>query len=172
VLRRFSREHPAVELSLRIDRSLQLLAALHAGEADIALAVRRDDPLVGETLVETPMVWIGRDGESLDEAALVSLVLFEAPCTFRQVAIDALAAAGRSYRIGFTSPSLLGLRSAILGGLGVTVRTRFLLGQGLAPLGGLPPLPPIAFALYLRKDIAPWPARDDFIELCRRAFGG
>ncbi|HEV7255398.1 MAG TPA: LysR substrate-binding domain-containing protein [Mesorhizobium sp.] len=173
VLRRFSLEHPTAELSLRIDRSAHLLASLHAGEIDLAVAVRRDDPLARDVLVETRMAWIGREGETPDVELPVPLALFEAPCTFRSVAIDALAAAGRDYRIGFTSPSLAGLRSAVLAGLGITVRTRLLLAPGLAAIAdGLPRLPDIAFSLYARSDVGSWPARDDFVELCRRAFRG
>jgi hypothetical protein len=35
---------------------------------------------------------------------------------------------------------------------------------------GLPPLPGVAFALYVGEGSAPWPARDDLVSLCRRAF--
>jgi DNA-binding transcriptional LysR family regulator len=173
VLRRFSLERPEVELTLRVDRSTTLIEAVKTGEIDAAIAIRRDDPLNRTLLAEMPMVWIGRDGMNLHHDRPVPLVLFDAPCSFRSAAIDALAAAGRPYRMALTSPSLTGLRSAVGVGLGVTVRTGLLLGPGLADVGnslGLPVLPEAALSLYLNPESDPSPARDDFIALCRQAF--
>jgi DNA-binding transcriptional LysR family regulator len=68
---------------------------------------------------------------------------------------------------------ILGLRSAVGVGLGITVRTGLLLGPGLADVGnslGLPVLPEAALSLYLNPESDPSPARDDFIALCRQAF--
>lgn len=173
VLRRFSLEHPVAELALRVDRSASLIEAVHQGEVDVAIAIRREDPLERGPLTDTPMIWIGRDGAELPSNRPVPLVLFDPPCSFRSAAIDGLAAAGRSYKMVLTSPSLSGLRSAVEAGLGITVRTRHLLGRGLTGIGehcGLPRLPNVVFSLYARADDGPWPARDEFTELCRRAF--
>ena len=173
VLRRFSLERPEVELTLRVDRSTNLIEAVKTGEIDAAIAVRRDDPLNRALLAEMPMVWIGQDGMNLPGDRPVPLVLFDAPCSFRSAAIDALAAAGRPYRMALTSPSLTGLRSAVGVGLGITVRTELLLGPGLADVGdglGLPVLPEAALSLYLNPESDPSPAREDFIALCRLAF--
>jgi DNA-binding transcriptional LysR family regulator len=173
VLRRFSLERPEVELTLRVDRSTNLIEAVKTGEIDAAIAVRRDDPLNRVLLAEMPMVWIGQDGMNLPSDRPVPLVLFDAPCSFRSAAIDALAAAGRPYRMALTSPSLTGLRSAAAVGLGITVRTGLLLGPGLADVGaglGLPVLPEAALSLYVNPESDPSPAREDFIALCRQAF--
>lgn len=171
ILRRFALEHPTTELALRIDRSTTLIAALHANEVDVVVAVRRDDPLERRILVEAPMIWIGREGDEAGAERSVPLVLFEPPCSFRSAAIEALAAAGRVHKIAVTSPSLSGLRSAVEAGLGITVRTRHLLGPGVTDVGtsrSLPPLPKVTFSLYARTDGGPWPGRDDFAELCGR----
>ncbi len=176
ILRRFSLERPEVELVLRVDRSARLVEAVHAGELDLAIAVRRDDALARGTLAETPMAWIGRDTMSREPPPFgepVRLALFEAPCSFRSAALDALSSSGRSHQISFTSPSLSGLRSAVVAGLGVTVRTPYLLGPGHADVGealGLPPLPTVAFALYAGAGAFPSPVREDFAELCRRTL--
>jgi len=173
VLRRFALEHPEVELTLRIDRSSSLVEAVRTGAVDAAIAIRRDDPLNRGVLIETPMIWIGSDGMSLSDDRPVPLALFDAPCSFRSAAIDALAAAGRKARMALTSPSLTGLRSAVALGLGITARTQLMLGPGLADVGerfALPALPPVALALYVHPESGTWPARDDFIALCRQAF--
>jgi DNA-binding transcriptional LysR family regulator len=56
VLSRFSLEHPDVELTLRVDRSARLVESVHAGELDLAIVIRRDDPLARGVLTETAMV--------------------------------------------------------------------------------------------------------------------
>jgi DNA-binding transcriptional LysR family regulator len=173
VLGRFSLEYPGVELTLRVDRSAKIIEAVHGGELDLAIAIRRDDPLARGTLVELPMLWIGREGMVDALSDPVRLVLFEPPCTFRSATIDALASRGREYKVTFTSPSLSGLRSAVVAGLGVTVRTRHLLGPGLADVSGpleLPALPLVAFSLYGTSGDGASPARAAFAELCRRAL--
>ena len=173
ILQRLAREHPNAELTLRVDRSSALIEAVHTGSVDVVVAIRRDDPLHREILTEVPMIWIGRDGSAVEPERTLPMVLFETPCTFRSAALDALAAAGRSCRIAFTSPSLSGLRSAVEAGLGVTVRTRHMLAPGLSDVGSsflLPALPPVAFSLYAGSREGSWPMRDDLIDLCRRAF--
>jgi DNA-binding transcriptional LysR family regulator len=173
VLARFAQSHPNVELTLQVDRSAKLIDAVADGAIDVAIAIRRDHPLNRGTLTEIPMIWIGRDGLDLAPEDPVPLVMFDPPCSFRSAAIDGLSAAGRAHRVSFTSPSLSGLRMAAEAGLGLTVRTRHLLAPKLDDMGarlGLPPLPGVAFALYVGEGSAPWPARDDLVSLCRRAF--
>ncbi|HLM39518.1 MAG TPA: LysR substrate-binding domain-containing protein [Microvirga sp.] len=173
VLARFAQSHPNVELTLQVDRSAKLIDAVADGAIDVAIAIRRDHPLNRGTLTEIPMIWIGRDGLDLAPEDPVPLVMFDPPCSFRSAAIESLAAAGRAHRVSFTSPSLSGLRMAAEAGLGLTVRTRHLLAPRLDDMGarlGLPPLPGVAFALYVGEGSAPWPARDDLVNLCRRGF--
>lgn len=174
VLRRFSLEHPNAQLSLRVDKSAAIIAALHAGEIDVAVAIRRGDALERFSLAELPMIWIGRDGGVPGALPVVPLVLFDPPCTFRSAAVEALAARGRDHRVAVTSPSLSGLRSAVEAGLGLTARTRLLLSSGLADVGerlGLPVLPAVGFALLVPGGGGgAWAALDDFVELCRREF--
>ena len=173
VLSRFAQDRPEVELTLQVDRSARLVEAVEAGTIDVAIAIRQDHPCNRGTLTELPMLWIGREGFEPRPEEPLPLALFDAPCTFRSAAIEALAGADRSHRIAFTSPSLSGLRMAVEAGLGLTVRTRHLLAPRLDDLGErlrLPPLPSVAFALYAGSESDPSPAREDLVTLCRRAF--
>ncbi len=174
LLRRFGLEHPEAELTLRVDRSAALVEAVRDGGLDLAVAIRRDDPLAQGVLLETPMLWVGREGDRHPADRPLPLVLFEPPCSFRAAALESLARAGRPHRVAFTSPSLSGLRSAVLAGLGLTVRTKALLGPGLADLGptlALPPLPRVEFSLYVAPADGWWAARDDMVEIIRRTVG-
>ncbi len=143
VLARFAAENLGVRLDVRVGNSAVLLDAMEAGVLDLVLA--SDQRPGGTPLRREPMRWIGGgpapDGE-------VSLVLMEAPCPFRDAALAALDGAGRRWRVVYTSPSLAGVRAAVRAGLGVTCRTAGLIGDGLRPAEGLPPLPDARFALY------------------------
>ncbi|MBP2228584.1 DNA-binding transcriptional LysR family regulator [Azospirillum agricola] len=170
LLRRFAREHPAVELTLRIDRSAAVIEAVQGGALDLAIALRRDGVANRGVLAEERMLWIGARGAVPAPDRPVPLALFEPPCSFRTAALDALAAAGRASRVAVTSPSLAGLRAAVEAGVGLTVRTRHsLTGPLLADVGAelaLPPLPAAAFCLYAGGGER-WPEREDFLEMCR-----
>jgi len=171
LLRRFARERPEVELTLRIDRSLAVIEAVQAGALDVGIALRRDEPGNLGTLMTERMLWIGAKGWDCPTGQPLPLALFEAPCSFRTAALDALAGAGRTARVAVTSPSLAGLRAAVEAGMGLTVRTRHsLTGTPLADVGAaldLPALPMAEFCLYAHKS-GSWPEREDFLELCRR----
>ena len=89
--------------------------------------------------------------------APVPLVLFEHPCSCRTAAIAALNAAGRPFRIAFTSPSLPGLMAAVVAGMGVTVRSPRALRPDLAVVADLDraALPDMEFLLYTRPGARP-----------------
>lgn len=172
LLRRFTLEHPEVELTLRIDRSQALIEQVQAGTVDVAVALWRDDVPNRGILAEEPMLWIGSRSANFPAERPLPLALFEAPCSFRTAALDRLAATGRSSRIAVTSPSLAGLRAAVEAGVGLTVRTRHsLTGPALVDVGAamaLPGLPTAVFCLYAHGSDGSWPECDEFLETCRR----
>jgi DNA-binding transcriptional LysR family regulator len=138
LLARFARLHVGVRVETRVDRSPNLIGAVERGGLDLALGF-------GETghgtLIETHrLAWIAAAGAPAPDQPL-PLVLLEAPCVFRDVALFNLDQAGIAWRIAFTSPSLSSLWRAVRAGLGVTVRTTAALPDGLDVLDGLPVLP-------------------------------
>lgn len=150
VLARFARAHPAVHVEVRIERSVTLLDQLASGRLDLVVLFTRAE---GDALAELPIAWFAPAGFTWDRTRPLPLVLFEAPCLFRQAGIEALEAAGIPWRIALTSPSLSGLWAAAAAGLGVGVRTAFGLPPGLAQLEGLPALPKVS--LQIRTSQAP-----------------
>lgn len=150
VLARFARAHPAAHVEVRVERSGALVDQLAGGRLDLVVLFTRD---TGDALAELPITWIGPNGFSRDRTQPLPLVLFEAPCLFRQVAIEALDSAGIPWRIALTSPSLSGLWAAVSAGLGVGVRTTYGLPKDLAVIDGLPPLPSVG--LQIRTSTAP-----------------
>jgi DNA-binding transcriptional LysR family regulator len=151
VLARFTRAHPSVLIEARVDRANKLVERIAEGGLDLALMW--GNPSVANTVVvqRLPMVWIGLKGFAVPRGDAVPLALFEAPCVFRQPAVEALERTQQPWRLAFTSPSLSGLWAAAIAGLGVTVRTPLGLPSPLAVLGksnGLPKLPQTTLSLF------------------------
>jgi DNA-binding transcriptional LysR family regulator len=92
------------------------------------------------------------------EGGVVPLIVFDGPCLFRDMGIDALARAGIPWRLAMTTPSLAGLWCGVRAGLGVTVRTPLAIPRGLSivPSGAdLPELASIDVVLYCAADPSP-----------------
>ena len=159
VLGRFARAHPKVRVEVRAEQNVQLKERLRDGELDLTLAWGgNDDAIHVDRLADLRMVWIGRPdwaGIKALGSEPLPLVAFERPCVFRSAGIDALDAAGISWRLAFTSPSLAGLWAATDAGLGVTLRTTIGLPRALTVLkprsSGLPALPKVPLTLCKMK---------------------
>ena len=141
-LGQFKRTHPAVRIAAVVGRNRQLLEMLDKDELDLVLAIGSDTRSDAKVLATQPLVWIGpaSSNGAWTQGEPVPLVVYEAPCFFRQRAQAALDRVGVSWRIAFTSQSLHGLWAAVEAGLGVTLRTAIALPETLCALHGLPPI--------------------------------
>jgi DNA-binding transcriptional LysR family regulator len=146
VLGPFHRAHPNIAFEAVLGRSRDLREQVAQGAVDIALVFGEiggacDEP---DAVAYLPVAWIGPRGFVAREDEPLPLALLDAPCMFRNFGIGELDAAGRPWRIAFTSPSLPGLWGALEAGIGVTVRTTFELPSSLCVLDAESGLPPIA----------------------------
>ncbi|MBP7339633.1 LysR substrate-binding domain-containing protein [Niveispirillum sp.] len=151
VLAQFAKLHPRAQLHARVAGTAELLDMLSGDRLDIVAGFGpAGDPTALQTV---PMRWLG-DAEKLSDPVL-SLAVLEKPCRFREVAINALDAAGQPYRVVLETPNLSTLRSAVQAGLGVTCRT--VLFGGMSPIidEGLPPLPQVSMTLATRTTGSP-----------------
>jgi DNA-binding transcriptional LysR family regulator len=92
------------------------------------------------------------------EGGVLPLIVFDGPCLFRDMGIDALARVGIPWRLAMTTPSLAGLWCGVRAGLGVTVRTPLAIPRGLSivpPAVDLPELASIDVVLYCAADPSP-----------------
>ncbi|MFG1465525.1 LysR substrate-binding domain-containing protein [Xanthobacter sp. DSM 24535] len=154
ILARIAAVLPGAQLTVQIASTGRLMAALKAGNLDLAAGFRGDGDLPALDLSREPMEWLGAHALRLAADAPVPLLVFEAPCVFRDAAISTLNAAGRGFRIAFTSPSLPGLLAAVGAGLGVTVRTARARRADIVTVAGLgpAPLPFVELILYARAE--------------------
>ncbi len=147
-LARFSRARPRVQLEVRVENNRVLRQLLADGGLDLAVTFDRDGgPLPSE--IELPVRWLAHPDFRWDPSTPLPLVLFEPPCIFRRMALEALDRADLAWRVSFSSPSLSGLWAAVSAGLGVTVRTELATPSRVVPVrwSRLPALPPLAFGV-------------------------
>nr|WP_279050450.1 LysR family transcriptional regulator [Cedecea davisae] len=150
ILGDFTRAHSAVIVEARIARNAELESAVQRSQLDMALLWQTNTGSLQNELGKIPLHWIGsaeRVAECLAAEQPLPLALFDAPCILRTRALEALDAAGISWRIAFISSSLNGLWSAARAGLGITARTLVGKPDDLAVLHTLPRLPALGLCL-------------------------
>jgi len=131
VLWRFARAHPRVALEVSCDFTANLAEGFERGAFDIVLLKREPRAATGGTLVwQETLVWASSERLVHDPEDPLPLVLAPSPDIYRRRALDALEAAGRPWRIAYTSPSLAGVQAAVRAGLGVTVLPKDMLLDG------------------------------------------
>lgn len=138
VLLDFRRSHPRIDLELTVGLSETLGAKVSAGELDLAFGMRRPGERHGELVWRDALVWAGPRGADVPDLSQgpVPLVTYPPPSITRRAAMEAMERAGLVWRTTCVTDSLLGLRAAVLAGLGYVVHAESLLPGGLAPLPG------------------------------------
>lgn len=158
LLGEFGREHPDIQLNVRIAPSSQLITAFQNGELDIALTVSFDtNNASGQFISSLPVEWVVPDAWSNELNGQIKgglpIAAFAGECGYREVALKSLDRAGIPWRMAFSSDSLHAILDAVKAGIGVTARTQAALSNGLRAghlSDALPPLQPVQ--LYLHTD--------------------
>jgi DNA-binding transcriptional LysR family regulator len=122
-LARFTRAHPRAQLEVRVERNVVLRELVSSGALDLAVTFDPEPGRPDPEEIQLPVRWLAAPGFRWQAGTPLPLILFEPPCTFRRLALEALDRAAIPWRLAFTSPSLSGLWAAAAAGLGVTVRT-------------------------------------------------
>lgn len=151
ILGDYARAYPHVSLSVTCDLTLRLMDKMAQGELDLALIKR--EPVgadVGVPVWREHLVWVGAGEDVLPKDAPIPLIAAPAPCVYRKRATAALDAAGKPWRIAYTSPSLAGQHAALRAGLGVTALPTEMVPDELMIFSadhGFPPLADAEIAL-------------------------
>ncbi|WP_213816838.1 LysR substrate-binding domain-containing protein [Glaciihabitans sp. dw_435] len=151
ILRHFRQLYPQINLELTVNQSGPLYRRLKAGQLDLifikstagreteGIRVRRDN-----------MVWVGHEKTLIEPGSPVPLIAYQAPSVSRQIAIDALESAGRTWRITCNTREVSGLLAAVRAGLGVAVFPHTLIPEDLVKVTNrfeLPALGDVDFTL-------------------------
>ncbi|RUP13830.1 MAG: LysR family transcriptional regulator [Methylobacterium sp.] len=152
VLACFARTHPQVALQVQCDFTVNLLADFAKGRYDLILFKREPQGPSGGTKVWREVLdWVASPRLVTETEGPIPLILAPAPDVYRKRALSALDAAGRDWRIVYTSPSLAGLQAAVQAGLGVTVLPTEMIPADMVSVSArlqLPKLPDTEIVLY------------------------
>lgn len=171
VLPEFSQAYPDVEITLAIETTTRLIAAVAQKDLDVAIALKRSDPRNRGVLAEAPMIWLGSADFVLHPGASLPLGVCARTCPFRSAAISALHQK-RRFHIAAISSSFEGLSGPIRAGMCVTARTPYALQPNFVDIAArtsLPTLPPVQFSHYA-SGARQAPGTDYLIESCRHAL--
>src|SRR4051794_16148430 len=114
ILRHFRSSNPQVSLELSVGQSEGLAKRLAAGQLDLVFVKQQAADGAGEgvLVLRDTFVWIADESAVVDRDAPVPLVAYRAPSPSRRMAIAALEAAGRKWRITCTVRDIGGLIAA------------------------------------------------------------
>ena len=151
LLARFRRAHPNCDLSLVLGSGGEMLKSMDRGELDLVFAGPEGDG--GRLLWEEPLVWTGSDSLATDADEPIELVLMHAPCSYRQIAFDALTKAGKTWKLSIDANSVHAVQSAIRAGVGASVLPVSAILDDMPALeGDWPQLPNTSVMSYLCSD--------------------
>lgn len=150
ILRAFRVDHPRINLELTVTQSGTLQRRLLANHLDLIFINQQADAGQGRLVRRDHLVWVGLERAEINPNEPVPLVTYQAPSHSRSVAINALEAQGRRWRVTCITREVNGLLAAVRAGLGVAVLAQSRIPQDMRALTGrydLPALPDIEMAL-------------------------
>ena len=158
ILRHFRQLYPQINLELTVSQTGPLIRRLRGGQLDLLFIKTAPDENPDAVRVNRDtMVWMGHENTVIDPEQPVPVVAYQSPSFSRQVGIDALEEAGRTWRITCNSREVSGLLAAVRAGLGVAVFPHSLIPDDLVKVTNrfeLPVLGDVDFTL-LRNPSAP-----------------
>ena len=160
ILRAFAERCPLVQVEMTCGRSWEALADLDDGKIDLALVTQPCGHEGGRLLWREPLLWVAAGDAEPEARAPLPLALFAPGCIYRDAVLRLLEAAGRDYRLVYSSANSLGLSAAVTAGIAVTIMPASAVSPTLRNVGaaaGLPDLPELDLLLYLRESTAVGP---------------
>ncbi|MEG3639612.1 LysR family transcriptional regulator [Magnetococcus sp. PR-3] len=151
LLARFRRAHPHCDLSLVLGSGAPMIEALQSNQLDVVFA--GPQPYQGEVLWEEPLVWTGTNNPVENPESPIELILMHPPCSYRQIAFDALAKTGTSWKLSIDANSVHAVQSAIRAGLGVSILPLSAVVDDMPIIENtLPKLPNTSVMSYVNSD--------------------
>ncbi|MBA3448638.1 MAG: LysR family transcriptional regulator [Pseudaminobacter sp.] len=120
----FSKRHPKVEITVKHAHSASQMAALEAGELDLAVVFEWQDFSDGEVLMRDPTVWVTSELHRMHEEAPLPIALYNRAGWCLDFCIKSLEQSGLAYRIAYTSDTSGGLKLAVASGLAIAPISR------------------------------------------------
>ena len=120
----FAKRHAQVEVTVRFGYSASQLAALAAGELDLAVVFEWQEPSGGEVLMHDPTVWVTSTQHARHEERPLPIAIYGRDGWCRDHVLASLERRGLDYRFAYTSESTNGLVLAVTSGLAIAPLSR------------------------------------------------
>jgi DNA-binding transcriptional LysR family regulator len=159
MLSEFARSRPGLRLDVRCDLSINLRRDIERGEFDLAL-FKRDAGGTG-AIASWPerLHWVTSARHPVDTRRdPIPLAVFAQGCLYRNRAIHALEAAGRTWHIAYTSPNFASIQAAVSVGLGISILPKTAINADhrvLSVKHGLPSVSHTELALLASPEAGP-----------------
>lgn len=131
ILREFRQLYPQINLELTVSQSDQLYKKLNAGQLDLVFVKWVAGAKDGTVVKHDTFSWVGLEQTVLAPGEPVPIIGYPAPSLSRKLAIDALEAAGRTWRITCSTKQISGVLAAVRAGIGVAVMPSSLVPEDL-----------------------------------------
>ncbi|MEZ2390589.1 LysR substrate-binding domain-containing protein [bacterium RCC_150] len=156
ILREFRQLYPQINLELTVSQSDQLYKRLNAGQLDLVFVKWVGEAKDGTVVRHDSFAWVGLEQTALEPGSPVPLICYPAPSVSRKLAIDALEAMGRTWRVTCSTRQIAGVLAAVRAGIGVAVMPASLVPEDLKVITrrfDLPPVGDVDFTL-IRNPLA------------------
>ncbi|MFO1089118.1 MAG: LysR family transcriptional regulator [Hyphomicrobiales bacterium] len=143
ILAAFARTHPLVQVDVECYSSRLLSEMVRKGQLDLSMVTISCDVSADQVIRREPLIWVSSLRHRVHEQPVVPIAISHIGCGWRSMAIEALEAAEKSYRIAYASPNSNAVIGAVNAGLAVGAIPEICLRPGLRRLGpdeGFPPL--------------------------------
>ncbi len=149
----FSQVHPNVEVEVTGDLSESLRSKIEDGRLDLAV-LREVDPVDVKNCIRTDrLIWVASQSWKRPSGPL-QLAMVPEPCLYRKAAQKILRDLNQEFKIVVSCTSLAAVLAIVRGDLAISMISQMDLPDDLvepSDLAGLPPLPPIGFAMQYRE---------------------
>lgn len=158
VLRSFSKTYPNISVEVDCDISKVIQQRYQKNFYDIVLvmeAIDGNEQRDSRDYRIEQLEWVMAHDYDIATDESIPLITYPQGCVYRSMSEKLLEARHISYKTVYTSPSLLGLLSAVEAGLGVTVMAHSTVPskmKGLAQASALPLLDKVCIGLYYKPD--------------------
>lgn len=150
LLRQFTSRHPEIRLHIELGIGPEIAALLDEGELDLVIVSHEIHEGEGIPLYRERRIWAGSRSMRLKGDEAIPLALYPPFCRWRQLALEELDKARRSWQLTIQSAGTAGILAALEAGLAISVFPNINLPKSLKPVGtelGLPRLPDFNFVL-------------------------
>lgn len=155
-LRNLARTYPNIMIEVDCDISKIIYQRFQKHQYDICLIMepeRSQEDRDSRDYRTDTLTWIMKT-KGFSEFDIVPLVTYPQGCIYRSILESCLEEEGKDYRIVYTSPSLLGIISAVEEGLGLTAMATSVVPPHLSKVletDSLPRLGSVSIGLYYRE---------------------